>query len=369
MTLRYRRARARTQTQSKSMSSAALILEDKVEKILNGEGLEVKEFDCAPEQVKAVVLRRTVCYIVCAVIINAKNEVLMMQEAKPECYGRWYLPAGRMEEAESIVEAMQREVKEETGLDCQPITLLLVQEQGLQWIRFVFLAEVTGGSMKTEAEADAESLQAGWWDRKSPLPLRGRDILCLIDAGLKYSETPWFPPALPVNMPCALICQRLLLTFSGGSAPDDGHGDDLWVLLGDREVEGEGEEPHLPVVASAESRDITWAGRTLVSECMLPSSCRRLSVTPRGILGVQHGGGRRSPGRMDGVCFNVLASLERTGTGDGTDAGTGDGTGDGGPPTLESSRFRWHKVDSARLRDKIRERMSSGSLLPVQSLS
>lgn len=126
------------------MGSTDLILEGEVERILNGDGLEVNELDSAPEQVKPVVLRKTVCYIVCAVIINAKNEVLMMQEAKPECYRRWYLPAGRMEESESIVEGMRREVKEETGLDCQPITLLLVQEQGLQWIRFVFLAEVTG---------------------------------------------------------------------------------------------------------------------------------------------------------------------------------------------------------------------------------
>lgn len=68
----------------------------------------------------------------------------MVQEAKPQCYGRWYLPAGRMEVAESIHEALCREVKEEAGLDCEPITLLLVEEQGQQWIRFTFLAQVKG---------------------------------------------------------------------------------------------------------------------------------------------------------------------------------------------------------------------------------
>uniref|UniRef100_A0A672RFI1 Nudix hydrolase domain-containing protein n=1 Tax=Sinocyclocheilus grahami TaxID=75366 RepID=A0A672RFI1_SINGR len=73
-----------------------------------------------------------------------QDEVLMVQEAKRECYGRWYLPAGRMEERESIVEALQREVKEEAGIDCQPITLLMVQEQGPKWVRFVFLAEEKG---------------------------------------------------------------------------------------------------------------------------------------------------------------------------------------------------------------------------------
>lgn len=68
----------------------------------------------------------------------------MVQEAKKECYGRWYLPAGRMEQGESIEEAVQREVREEAGVDCRPVTMLLVQEQGPQWIRFTFLAEAIG---------------------------------------------------------------------------------------------------------------------------------------------------------------------------------------------------------------------------------
>lgn len=76
-----------------------------------------------------------------------QNEVLMMQEAKRECYGAWYLPAGRMEPKETIVQAMQREVKEETGLECQPLTLLAVEERGATWLRFVFLAQPTGASL------------------------------------------------------------------------------------------------------------------------------------------------------------------------------------------------------------------------------
>lgn len=80
----------------------------------------------------------------CVLVCVMQDEVLMVQEAKRECYGRWYLPAGRMEECESILEALQREVKEEAGIDCQPITLLMVQEQGPKWVRFVILAEEKG---------------------------------------------------------------------------------------------------------------------------------------------------------------------------------------------------------------------------------
>lgn len=75
---------------------------------------------------------------------NMQKEVVMMQEAKQECYGKWYLPAGRMEQNETIVEAVKREVQEETGLECEPYTLLSVEERGPRWIRFVFLARVTG---------------------------------------------------------------------------------------------------------------------------------------------------------------------------------------------------------------------------------
>lgn len=77
-------------------------------------------------------------------IFSPQDEVLLIQEAKKECHGSWYLPAGRMEPEETIVEALLREVKEEAGLHCEPLTLLSVEERGPSWIRFVFLIRPTG---------------------------------------------------------------------------------------------------------------------------------------------------------------------------------------------------------------------------------
>lgn len=119
-------------------------VEEQVEKLLSGQGLEVSGCDVGLEQSKPATLRKNVTYIVCAVIFNDKDEVLMVQEAKPDCYKQWYLPAGRVEVGESLEEALKREVKEEAGFECEPITLLLIQEQGPQWIRFIFLARLTG---------------------------------------------------------------------------------------------------------------------------------------------------------------------------------------------------------------------------------
>ena len=53
-------------------------------------------FDLSP------VLGFNVCYVVVGVVIE-DGKVLMIQEAKPSCRGRWYLPAGRVEKKESLV--------------------------------------------------------------------------------------------------------------------------------------------------------------------------------------------------------------------------------------------------------------------------
>lgn len=42
------------------------------------------------------------CYVVVGVVIE-DGKVLMIQEAKPSCRGLWYLPAGRVEQKETLV--------------------------------------------------------------------------------------------------------------------------------------------------------------------------------------------------------------------------------------------------------------------------
>ena len=57
---------------------------------------------CVLLENEKLVTKMNVCYIVCGILINEKQEILMMQEAKTSCYGLWYLPAGRMEVNENI---------------------------------------------------------------------------------------------------------------------------------------------------------------------------------------------------------------------------------------------------------------------------
>jgi len=59
--------------------------------------------------------RHKIAIVVAALIEDDRGRLLMVQEAKPECYGLWNQPAGHLDANESIVEALIREVKEETG--------------------------------------------------------------------------------------------------------------------------------------------------------------------------------------------------------------------------------------------------------------
>ncbi|KAK2179502.1 hypothetical protein NP493_484g01017 [Ridgeia piscesae] len=166
--------------------------------LLRGHALSVssKPYIDLPAKGKYVpVLKESVCYIVAAVVTNDHQEVLMMQEAKKSCRGKWYLPAGRVEPNETLEEAVKREVLEETGLEFEPTSLAVVEIQSAIWYRFTFFGNATGGTLKTLEDQDAESLQAKWCvansiTRHNPqLPLRSSDVLSLIHTVLTYHQT------------------------------------------------------------------------------------------------------------------------------------------------------------------------------------
>lgn len=59
---------------------------------------------------------------VAAIIVNAKNELLVAIRASDPGKGQWDLPGGFVDPGESAEEAIRREVKEELNLDIESMT-------------------------------------------------------------------------------------------------------------------------------------------------------------------------------------------------------------------------------------------------------
>uniref|UniRef100_A0A8B9NJU4 Nudix hydrolase 18 n=1 Tax=Accipiter nisus TaxID=211598 RepID=A0A8B9NJU4_9AVES len=168
--------------------------------VLGGGGWDVgASFEGPPPPTVPIRLGRNACYVVLAVLFNEEDKVLLVQEAKPECRGRWYLPAGRMEPGESIVAAMRREVKEETGLECEPLTLLALEERGPAWIRFAFLARPTGACLGPFGALKGRGKDAARLRRSLPALCRGIRVPCQLRDG---RQCPLPPLRQGIAVPC-----------------------------------------------------------------------------------------------------------------------------------------------------------------------
>ncbi|MBC8144085.1 MAG: NUDIX domain-containing protein [bacterium] len=100
--------------------------------------------------------------VVSAAIVRDER-VLMVQEGKEHCRCMWGLPGGRVEPGERLVDAIVREVAEETGLVVRVVgitrVLRYISQQGFHTVRVNFIVERVGGDLRVDGE---EILDAIW---------------------------------------------------------------------------------------------------------------------------------------------------------------------------------------------------------------
>jgi ADP-ribose pyrophosphatase YjhB (NUDIX family) len=90
---------------------------------------------------------------VAGVITDDHGRALLIQRADNH---RWEPPGGVLELGESITDGLRREVREETGLDVEPIALTGVYKNMTRGIvALVFRCKITGGDLTTTDEASA----------------------------------------------------------------------------------------------------------------------------------------------------------------------------------------------------------------------
>jgi ADP-ribose pyrophosphatase YjhB (NUDIX family) len=109
-----------------------------------------------------------------AVVHNEAGEILLVQRSDS---GIWLYPTGWADVGYSASEIAVKEVREETGIECEPVRLLaLLDGLRLGFTRvplysLVFLCRATGGSL---AAHPLETRDVGWFARDAmPEPLAG----------------------------------------------------------------------------------------------------------------------------------------------------------------------------------------------------
>jgi ADP-ribose pyrophosphatase YjhB (NUDIX family) len=138
-----------------------------------------------------------------AVVYNEKEEILLVQRADS---GIWLYPTGWADVGYSASEIAVKEVREETGITCEPVRLIALLD-GLRLgfthvplYSLVFLCRATGGSLAAHpletrdvgwfAEADLPEPLAGaqQWRRQAFRAIRGEDVGVLYD---EPRDHPW----------------------------------------------------------------------------------------------------------------------------------------------------------------------------------
>lgn len=90
---------------------------------------------------------------VAGVITDDHGRALLIQRADNH---RWEPPGGILELGESITDGVRREVREETGLDVEPVALTGIYKNMTRGIvALVFRCKITGGDLATTDEASA----------------------------------------------------------------------------------------------------------------------------------------------------------------------------------------------------------------------
>lgn len=107
-------------------------------------------------------------------ILLRRDRILMAQRGKEPLKGWWSLPGGALEIGESLRDGVCREVREETGLEVEPVGVLEIFERILRdragvpeyhYVLIDYVCRVTGGDL-----FPGDDVCAVEWVRRADLP-------------------------------------------------------------------------------------------------------------------------------------------------------------------------------------------------------
>lgn len=105
-----------------------------------------------------------------SVLVTHNNKILLGKRLEEPGKGKWALPSGYIEFEDDFLTAAIREVKEETGLDIEILSILNVQSAFLpfeyHFLGIYLLAQVMGGRLKSADDLE----DVNWLSLSEPLP-------------------------------------------------------------------------------------------------------------------------------------------------------------------------------------------------------
>jgi 8-oxo-dGTP diphosphatase len=114
-----------------------------------------------------------------AVIVH-EGRVLLVQRGREPLKGRWSIPGGLIEIGEMLHGAVVREVREETGLEVEPVELVELLDRihredervRYHYVIADYLCRVVGGTLNAADDADAVRwVERSEWNSHSALML------------------------------------------------------------------------------------------------------------------------------------------------------------------------------------------------------
>lgn len=90
-------------------------------------------------------------------LIENNGKYLLVQETQEKCYGKWNLPAGHLDQNETVFDAAKREIKEESGIDVELTGVCQIGNQKRLddvFVSVIFTAKQVGG----EATCDGKEI-------------------------------------------------------------------------------------------------------------------------------------------------------------------------------------------------------------------
>lgn len=112
--------------------------------------------------------------VVAGGVLEKDGRFLLVKENQKKCKGKWNLPAGGLDENESLIECAKREIYEETGCKVEITGILeIVNEvlEGINVVCFLFDTKIISENINVDGE---EISSAEWFNYEEILNMRDK---------------------------------------------------------------------------------------------------------------------------------------------------------------------------------------------------